>query len=139
MIVPALGERFDLARTAERLDGLLVTGSPSNIEPFHYGAEPAAPDILHDAARDATTLPLLREALRQSVPVFAICRGIQELNVAMGGSLHQFLHQVEGKRDHRSDKTKQPGERAGPVHFVTLTPGGVLQIGRASCRERVWQ
>src|SRR3546814_15533318 len=98
-----------------------------------------APDILHDAARDATTLPLLREALRQSVPVFAICRGIQELNVAMGGSLHQFLHQVEGKRDHRSDKTKQPGERAGPVHFVTLTPGGVLQIGRASCRERVWQ
>src|SRR3546814_5438726 len=55
LIVPALGERVDLDRMAERLDGLLVTGSPSNIEPFHYGAEPAAPDILHDAARDATT------------------------------------------------------------------------------------
>ncbi|MET4699688.1 putative glutamine amidotransferase [Constrictibacter sp. MBR-5] len=126
MIVPALGERLDLERMAERLDGLLVTGSPSNVEPFHYGAEPAAPDILHDPARDSTTLPLLRAALRQGVPVFAICRGIQELNVAMGGTLHQFLHTVEGKRDHRSDKTKPPGERSGPVHTVSLTPGGHL-------------
>ena len=126
MIVPALGERLDLERMAERLDGLLVTGSPSNVEPFHYGAEPAAPDILHDPARDSTTLPLLRAALRQGVPVFAICRGIQELNVAMGGTLHQFLHTVEGKRDHRSDKTKPPGERSGPVHTASLTPGGHL-------------
>ena len=126
MIVPALGDRLDLERMAERLDGLLVTGSPSNVEPFHYGAEPAAPDILHDAARDATTLPLLRAALRQGVPVLAICRGIQELNVAMGGTLHQFLHTVEGKRDHRSEKTKPPGERSGPAHTVALTPGGIL-------------
>lgn len=126
MIVPAMGERIDLERMAERLDGLLVTGSPSNVEPYHYGAEPAAPDILHDPARDSTTLPLLRAALERGVPVFAICRGIQELNVAMGGSLHQFLHTVEGKRDHRSDKSKPPAERSGPVHPVTLTPGGAL-------------
>jgi len=126
MIIPALGPRLDLTEMAGRLDGLLVTGSPSNVEPFHYGAERAAPDILHDPARDATTLPLLREALRQGVPVLAICRGIQELNVAMGGSLHQFLHQVEGKRDHRSDKSKPPGERSGPAHTVSLTPGGFL-------------
>ncbi|MFN4087708.1 MAG: gamma-glutamyl-gamma-aminobutyrate hydrolase family protein [Alphaproteobacteria bacterium] len=126
MIVPALGDRLDMDATAARFDGLLVTGSPSNVEPYHYGAEPAAPDILHDPARDATTLPLLRAALRQGIPVLAICRGIQELNVAMGGSLHQFLHTVEGKRDHRSDKSKPPGERSGPAHTVTLTPGGTL-------------
>lgn len=126
MIVPALGCAIDFADLASRLDGLLVTGSPSNVEPHHYGCERAAPDILHDAARDATTLPLLREALRQGVPVFAICRGIQELNVALGGTLHQMLHTLPGKRDHRSDKTKPLPERVLPAHPVALTPGGLL-------------
>jgi putative glutamine amidotransferase len=126
MIVPALGARLDFADLVKRLDGLLVTGSPSNVEPHHYGCCPAAPDILHDRARDATTLPLLREALQQGLPVFAVCRGIQELNVVMGGTLHQFLHEVPGKHDHRSDKSKPITERAGPAHPVSLAPDGLL-------------
>ena len=126
LIVPALGCAIDFPDLVGRLDGLLVTGSPSNVEPHHYGCERAAPDILHDPARDATTLPLLREALRQGLPVLAICRGIQELNVAMGGTLHQLLHEVEGKRDHRSDKTKPLPERVLPVHPVSLAPDGEL-------------
>lgn len=126
LVIPALGCAIDFNDLVERLDGLLVTGSPSNVEPVHYGCERAAPDILHDPARDATTLPLLREGLRRDLPVFAICRGIQELNVAMGGSLHQFLHEVEGKDDHRSDKTKPLHERVLPRHPVSLTPGGYL-------------
>ena len=126
VIIPAIGCATDFPDLVSRLDGLLITGSPSNVEPHHYGCERAAPEILHDPARDATTLPLLREALHQGLPVFAICRGIQELNVAMGGTLHQFLHELDGKRDHRSDKTKPVPERVLPAHPVSLTPGGYL-------------
>ena len=126
IVIPAVGCAIDFPDLASRLDGLLVTGSPSNVEPHLYGCERAAPDILHDPARDATTLPLLREALHQGLPVFAICRGIQELNVALGGTLHQLLHEVEGKRDHRSDKNKPIPERILPAHPVSLTPGGYL-------------
>jgi putative glutamine amidotransferase len=126
MIIPALGDKHDFADLVGRLDGLLLTGSPSNVEPHHYGEARAADDILHDAARDATTLPLIREAIRRDVPVFAVCRGIQELNVALGGSLHQFVHAVPGRFDHRSDRNLPPEERYLPCHKARLTPGGYL-------------
>lgn len=126
LVVPALGERIDFGDLAQRLDGLLVTGSPSNVEPRHYGAERAKDDILHDPARDATTLPLIREALRIGLPVLAVCRGIQELNVVMGGTLHQFVHEVPGRMDHRSDKSRPIGERWRPSHTVRLVPDGYL-------------
>lgn len=126
MLIPALGSRIDPTDLAARLDGLVLTGSPSNVEPHHYESEPAAPDIARDPARDGTTLPLIREAIRQGVPVLAICRGHQELNVALGGSLHQFVHQVPGRFDHRSDKTLPIGERWRRSHTVTFTPGGLL-------------
>ncbi|MFX8270442.1 gamma-glutamyl-gamma-aminobutyrate hydrolase family protein, partial [Acinetobacter baumannii] len=74
-----------------RLDGLLITGSPSNVDPAHYGGPASADGTLHDPARDLTTLPLIRQALAADLPVLAICRGHQELNVALGGSLHQRL------------------------------------------------
>src|SRR3954469_1187599 len=82
---------------------------------------------LADPARDATTMPLIRRAVARGVPLLAICRGIQELNVAFGGTLHQHLHEVPGRRDHRSDKTKALPERYGLAHAVDLTPGGRLQ------------
>jgi len=126
VIVPALGDRWEHAELLGRLDGLVLTGSPSNVEPHHYDTPRAAPDIVHDARRDATTLPLIRLAVAQGVPVFAICRGIQELNVALGGSLHQFVHRLRGKRDHRSDKAVSPGKKVALAHWIELTPGGVL-------------
>jgi len=98
VLIPPIGEAA--IAILDRLDGLLLSGSPSNVYPGHYGAGDETPD-LHDAARDGTTLPLIRAALRRNMPLLAICRGIQELNVALGGSLHQQVHFVPGRRDHR--------------------------------------
>ncbi|HEX6144637.1 MAG TPA: gamma-glutamyl-gamma-aminobutyrate hydrolase family protein [Geminicoccaceae bacterium] len=127
LVIPALGARLDPDLVLDRLDGLMLTGSPSNVGAQHYGGPAARADDIADPARDATTLPLIRRALERGVPLFAICRGIQELNVALGGSLHQHVHEIAGRRDHRSDKTRPAAERYGPVHRVTLTPGGLLQ------------
>jgi putative glutamine amidotransferase len=127
VLVPALGPRLDLDALLAQLDGLLITGSPSNVEPHHYAGPPARLDSPSDPARDATTLPLIRRALELAVPLLAICRGVQELNVALGGSLHQEVHALPGRLDHRSDKSVPPGERYRPAHPITLTPGGVLQ------------
>jgi putative glutamine amidotransferase len=127
LIIPALGARLDLEILLEALDGILITGSPSNIEPHHYGGPAPRPDSPRDPARDATTLPLIRRALERAVPLFAICRGLQELNVALGGTLHQHVHELPARADHRSDKTLPPQERYGPAHPVQLVPGGMVQ------------
>ena len=87
VLIPAVGPKTDCTALLDRLDGLLLTGSPSNVEPHHYGGPPSMEGTLHDPDRDATTLPLIREAVRRDMPVLAICRGIQELNVALGGTL----------------------------------------------------
>jgi putative glutamine amidotransferase len=125
LLIPAVGSRVDVCTVLDRLDGLLLTGSPSNVHPSHYGAEPSHPEILHDRERDATTLPLIREAVRRNLPVLAICRGIQELNVALGGTLHQRVHEVPGRLNHRSPKDSPDGPY-GPAHNVALTKGGFL-------------
>jgi len=125
LLIPAVGSRVDVCTVLDRLDGLLLTGSPSNVHPSHYGAEPSHPEILHDQERDATTLPLIREAIRRDLPILAICRGIQELNVALGGTLHQRVHELPGRLNHRSRKDSADGPY-GPAHSVTLTAGGLL-------------
>ncbi len=125
VLIPALGERLDAAAYVRLLDGLLLTGSPSNVEPRHYEGEDqdAGP---HDPARDMTTLPLIRACVKAGLPVFAICRGIQELNVALGGSLHQRVHALEGRFDHRSRKDVTLREKYRVAHPVRITPGGRL-------------
>jgi len=125
VLIPAVGSKVDVSTVLNRLDGLLLTGSPSNVHPSHYGAEPSDPEILHDPERDATTLPLIREAVRRDLPILAICRGIQELNVALGGTLHQRVHDIPGRLNHRSRKESSEGPY-GPAHSVTLTAGGLL-------------
>ena len=125
ILIPAVGSKVDICGLLDRLDGLLLTGSPSNVHPRHYGGEPSQPETLHDPERDATTLPLIREAVRRNLPILAICRGIQELNVALGGTLHQRVHEVPGRLNHRSPKGSPHGPY-GPAHSVALTPGGLL-------------
>ena len=101
--IPAIGPEFDeeaatieaLDRLIDGLDGVLLTGSPSNVEPHHYGKQ-SREGTLHDPARDATTLPLIRHTIERGVPLFAICRGLQEVNVALGGTLTQHLPDVVG-------------------------------------------
>jgi putative glutamine amidotransferase len=105
----------------------MFTGSHSNVEPHHYSGPPSDPGTLHDPARDATTLPLIRGAVASGVPVLGICRGFQEMNVAFGGTLHQKVHEVEGRHDHREDTSLELDVQYGPAHEVVLEPGGSLQ------------
>lgn len=126
LLLPALGPAVDTAVLLGSVDGLLFTGSPSNVEPHHYGGTPSRPGTLHDPQRDATTLPLIRAAIAAGVPVLAICRGHQELNVALGGTLHQNVHELPGRRDHRSPRELPIAQRYAPAHPVQLTPGGLL-------------
>lgn len=130
VVVPAMAGLSDnaarLDELMDRVDGLLLTGSPSNVEPHHYAGPPSREGTSHDPHRDATTLPMIRAALRAGLPVFAICRGIQELNVAMGGSLHQLVHELPGRFDHRSDKTVPHENRYDLRHIVRLVEGGKL-------------
>lgn len=127
MVIPAFGEVFDLAGLVSRLDGLLLTGSPSNVHPTHYGTEPTPEAEPHDEERDATTLPLIRLAIEQGVPLLAICRGMQELNVALGGTLHARVHELAGRIDHRAPQHQDTDVRYGPRHKVSLTPGGQME------------
>ena len=126
LIVAALGETIAAADFVGRLDGLLVTGGRSDIEPHHYGGPPAPAGSVHDPRRDATTLPLIREAIDAAVPVFAVCRGIQEMNVALGGSLHQQIQELEGKMDHRSPRGVESEERYALAHDISLHPDGEI-------------
>ena len=127
VLVPALGEDLDIRCLLERLDGVMATGSDTGVQPDLYGGDGSrqSPDGL-DPDRDATTLPLLRIAVEMGVPVLAICRGHQELNVALGGTLHQFIHEQPGCRDHREDASVPKDERYEPVHTVHLAPDGLL-------------
>ena len=135
VLIPAFGEgrdlaslsdKFDLDAVVERLDGLFLTGSPSNVMPSEYDGRASVPDTLHDEQRDCLTLPLIRIAVDAGLPLFAVCRGIQEVNVAFGGSLHQRIQEVPGKLDHREGEGPTRDDKYGPAHTVALTEGGLL-------------
>jgi putative glutamine amidotransferase len=132
LLIPALGKQWDFKDLAARLDGLMLTGSPSNVAVHHYAGEPDRPDSPQDPARDATTLPLIEAALDAGLPLFCICRGFQELNVALGGTLHTQVHDVPGRIDHRAPKGAYD-DRYIPRHPVRLTPNGQFAqiLGRA--------
>ena len=127
LIVPALGEALDLEAMLALCDGVMLTGSASNVHPSHYAQDVYDPALPQDPARDATTLPLIRAAVQRGIPVIAVCRGFQEMNVALGGSLHQAVQEVEGKMDHREKPGRPLDEQYGPAHKITLEPGGMLQ------------
>jgi putative glutamine amidotransferase len=144
VMIPAFGPEIGdnavietLDRLIDSLDGVLLTGSPSNVEPHHYDGEESRPGTAHDAARDATTLPLIRHSIDRGVPLIAICRGAQEVNVALGGSLHQLVHEVEGRRDHRSPKASTADVNYAPAHDVDIVEGGLLHRLIGERRVRV--
>jgi len=126
LLIPALARELDLDELIQRLDGLLFTGSPSNVEPHHYAGAPSAAGTLHDPERDATTLPLIRKAVQAGMPVLGVCRGFQEMNVAFGGTLHQKVHELPGYLDHRDDESLPLELQYAPAHEVILEPGGLL-------------
>jgi putative glutamine amidotransferase len=126
LLIPAVGSAIDVEALLDRLDGVLLTGSPSNLDPELYGGGPRPAGDSTDSHRDATTLPLIRACIVRGTPLLALCRGLQEVNVAMGGSLFGRLHEAPGRADHRSDKTLSYALRYGPSHPVSLTAGGLL-------------
>ena len=125
VLVPALGEQY-LGEWLESFDGILFTGSPSNVEPRRYQGPEAAPGTWHDPERDATTLPMITAAVSAGMPVLGICRGFQEMNVAFGGTLCQTLQDQPGNRDHREDSTLPLEQQYAPAHEIELVRGGVL-------------
>ncbi|MBC3386130.1 gamma-glutamyl-gamma-aminobutyrate hydrolase family protein [Pseudomonas sp. SWRI12] len=126
LIIPSMADELGTSDILDALDGIVFTGSPSNVEPFHYSGPASAPGTAHDPARDALTLPLLRAAVATGVPIFGICRGFQEMNVAFGGSLHQKVHEVGTFIDHREDDTQSVDIQYGPAHVVRIQPDGIL-------------
>ena len=126
IVLPAIGPAMARPELLDSLDGLVLTGSVSNVDPAQYG-EPRDNSKAYDEARDETVLSLIRAGLRRDLPILAICRGLHELNVALGGSLFQNLHAAAGKSDHREDESQPRSIQYAPVHRVRLAPGGTLR------------
>ena len=124
--LPSLADGFDVLDIIDRLDGLFLTGSPSNVEPHHYLGDSSEPGTWHDPERDTAALALIPAALRAGMPVMAVCRGFQEMNVAFGGTLHQKVHEVEGYHLHKENEADPLDVQYGPSHTVTLVEGGLL-------------
>lgn len=127
VITPVMADGVDIDDLLPRLDGVFLTGSYSNVEPHHYQGEPSEAGTLHDPHRDALTLPLAQRALEIGVPLLAVCRGFQELNVALGGTLHQNVHEVSGYHNHLENKDDPLDIQYGPSHPVHLAEGGLLR------------
>ncbi len=126
LLIPVPPEPLPIESVLGTVDGLLFMGSPSNVAPSLYGGEEPRPGTMLDAARDATAIPLLRAAIAAGVPVLCICRGFQELNVALGGTLHQHLKEVPGFHSHEPADGLSLDDEYAPAHPIIVSDGGVL-------------
>ena len=126
LLVPSFGDRLDFDELLSSVDGVMVTGSKSNVHPSLYGGDASEANGPYDPARDATTLPLIRRAIERGVPLLAICRGIQELNVALGGTLGTEIQEREGSLDHRAPVSDQQDERFAIHQTISIKPGSCL-------------
>jgi putative glutamine amidotransferase len=126
VLVPSFGDRLDLDHLLDSVDGVMMTGSKSNVHPSHYGEVATEANGPYDEARDATTLPLIRKAIDRGVPLLAICRGIQELNVALGGTLGTEIQERPGSLDHRAPESDNQDVRFAIRQSVSIKPGSCL-------------
>jgi putative glutamine amidotransferase len=127
LIVAPCPDAAELEAVLALADGVLLPGSPSNVHPSHFGEAVDNPELPLDPDRDGLTLPLIRAALERQMPLFAICRGLQEVNVALGGSLYQAVHLQDGKHDHRENTADTAEAQYGPAHEITVQAGGLLE------------
>ncbi|MEZ5645430.1 MAG: gamma-glutamyl-gamma-aminobutyrate hydrolase family protein [Burkholderiaceae bacterium] len=119
------------------VDGVMLTGSVSNVHPSHFDEAVADPGLPLDPARDTLTLALVRACVHQGVPLLGICRGFQEINVALGGTLHQRVHEVAGLMDHREPKTAPPDDQYAPRHPVRFVPGSPFEVWAGGAEAQV--
>jgi putative glutamine amidotransferase len=133
--IPTLDFDHQVVDVLQRLDGVFLTGNPSNIEPHHYGGQPSEEGTLHDSQRDNIALDLIPYVIEMGLPLFAVCRGFQEMNVAFGGTLHQLVHEVPGYLVHKEDDTQPYDVQYGPAHRVDFVDDGILHTitGKQSC------
>jgi putative glutamine amidotransferase len=124
VLFPMAGAR-DVPDLLPLVDGVLLTGSPSNVEPTHFGATALDTDLL-DPRRDALTMGLVRAAIDSGTPLFGVCRGLQEMNVALGGTLYQRVHGEQGMLDHREPESEDLEVQFAERHEVLLTPGSAF-------------
>jgi putative glutamine amidotransferase len=126
VIVPSLGDALDCDAILDRVDGVLVTGSRSNVHPSHYGEVLTEDHAPFDMDRDATTLPLIRRAVERGIPILAICRGMQELNVAMGGSLTASFQKARNLENHGYPWDGTMDERFALAHGLNIKQGSCI-------------
>jgi putative glutamine amidotransferase len=131
-----MAEVEDVPTLLPLVDGVLLTGSPSNVEATHFGAAVLPTDLL-DPRRDKLTMRLVREAIARAVPLFGVCRGLQEINVALGGSLYQSLREHEGMLDHREPEDEDLAVQFAERHDVLLEPGSAFAQWAGGTRAQV--
>ena len=127
VMIPSMIDVLQLDALLDHFDGILMTGAVSNVHPPHYGEPPSADHEPYDHARDATTLKLISRVIERGIPLFCVCRGFQELNVVMGGTLETELQRGEDRLDHRAPKNDDTDVRYGPSHVVNIRAGGMLE------------
>ena len=135
LLIPADPRFVTVPELLDRFDGFLLTGGRPNVHPEEYGEEETAAHGCFDRARDAIVLPLVRACVERGQPFLAICRGFQEVNVAMGGSLHPEIRDLPGRMNHRMPPDGTLAEKFELRHEVSFTPGGVFH--RLMGAERV--
>lgn len=122
-----LADAGQIQQLLSLVDGVMLTGSPSNIHPSHFNEEVADPSLPLDPVRDSLTLALIKACVHEGVPLLGICRGFQEINVALGGTLHQRVHEVPGLMDHREPPGAPVDTQYAPRHAVRFVPGSVFE------------
>ena len=127
VMIPSIVDALQLDDLLEHFDGLVITGAASNVHPPRYGEQPSTAHEPYDHARDATTLKLIEKVLKRGLPLFCICRGFQELNVVLGGTLETELQTIEGRLDHRAPNHDDVDVRYAPAHAINIRPGGMLE------------
>jgi putative glutamine amidotransferase len=141
LMFAGLPEATDIAALLDVVDGIVLTGARANVHPSRFGAEPAKAYEPYDERRDAVALPLIEACIARAIPLFGICRGMQEMNVALGGTLHPEIRDLPGRMNHRMPRLASGEIHPDPAvifadrHDVRLTPGGVL--ARLISRESI--
>ena len=128
-LIPTCLSKEDLRDYIANIDGVLLTGGRANIEPHHFGGKKFPKDEIIDPARDHTALNLIEECTKLRMPIFGICRGIQEINVAYGGTLIYRVHECNGKKDHRMPQNDGASveEIFKPRHIINFPRNSLLE------------
>ena len=126
LLAPSCCGVDDLEQYLSMVDGVYLTGAGSNIDPILYGQDNLTPNKGQDKARDLFDIPLIRAAIERGIPLFGICRGMQEINVALGGDIHQKAYEVPGFNDHREDSNDPVEVQYSDTHKVRPVPGSWL-------------